>query len=180
MIHKSVDVKSLILAKYEECRMIAIEHGYDLKPIPVYFNKTGCVAGTYQHSMIGGGFFNVNLDIAKANLEEYLRQTVPHEFCHYIVFMEFYKNMYRYNQKPKSHGREWQSMMINVFGLDPHRCHNYDVTEIQKKKFGRLYVYKCKCMEHQVTPIRHRRMLEQPNRYACRKCNATLAYVGNK
>jgi len=107
---------------------------------------------------------------------EYIEGTVVHEFAH-AVQSEFYD----YRTKP--HGNEWKSVMC-FFGKNPKRCHSMNLVEAIKKhssvtgiKAGRKvkrYTYKCNCQTHELTVIRHNRVVRGEQSYFCKKCKQTV------
>ena len=129
----------------------------------IKFNKRGKVAGTANHSK---NELNFNMVLFKENKEHFLISTIPHECCH-LFARTLYGNI-------TPHGRQWKSCMLRL-GYNPSRCHKYDVTNstvFHKRK----YVYKCSCMLHTVSIIRHRRM-NKGDIYRCSKCKGKLEYV---
>ena len=116
-------------------------------------------------------------------MERVVNQTVPHEVAH-IVVAEVYESQNRVYVDPFSfrrqraiqpHGWEWQQVM-RLFGLEPDRCHDMDVSTVKAIRNGGLeYVYKCNCMEHKVTKVKHNRM-QRGLVYTCRRCRGKLAF----
>ena len=166
-----VDVKKAVMEKYDECYKIASAKGYDLPKIDVRFDIRGTVAGQFCVHY-GTMFFRVNMILAKENLEDYINQTVPHEFCHYIVW----KSIDRMYGRPQPHGYEWKQAMIRVFGLEPQRCHSYDTTNARTRKVPRPYVYKCKCRERKETAHIHN--IIKGCKYRCGDCGEWIVFVG--
>lgn len=82
------------------------------------------VTGTYA------GWANYTKNLVKLNSEFLLRQfrdmiddTVPHEIAHLITRQVFGKNV-------KSHGKEWRTVMMAVFGIEAKRCHSYKTRNV--------------------------------------------------
>lgn len=162
------DVTNAILNRFRDCLNIAENKGYGVPEIPVKFDLRGTTAGMFcsrQHGL--NKYFRVNLTIAKDNLDDYLDRTVPHEVAHYIV-NEHYKH-YSY-RRVQPHGYEWQNVMISIFGLEPSRCHSYNVDSINP------FVYKCACKTHNLSKIRHGRVM-RGSTYHCSKCRTKLVFV---
>jgi SprT protein len=155
-----IDVKEAVLKRFLECYVIAKQHGYDLDKIEVRFNLTGTAAGCFVQSIFEK-FFDVNLVLAQQNLVEYLNQTVPHEFAHYIVCSQ------RHLKKPMKHGKEWKSIMILVFGLSPKIFHSYNVSHVKTWRGLKTFKYKCNCQDHYVSAILHKRMMSGQHRRCC-------------
>jgi len=165
-------VKQAVTDRFNECYEMARKRAnLDLPKIPIQFNLKGCTAGMFCWNWTTGRF-RVNLVIAKENLEDYLKDTVPHEFCHYIVHHKYFSSFY----KPKPHGREWKNAMVTIFGLHPSRCHTYNVTNARQRR-RKTYTYKCACRTMEIGEIRHRRALSG-KRYYCGICHTPIQFVG--
>lgn len=77
---------------------------------------------------------NVNNQALKTYTDEYIKQTIGHEFAHIVQYNVFDA----YNIKP--HGQEWAAVMKS-FGLPAKRCHSYKLKSARKE-----YQYSCsKC-----------------------------------
>jgi SprT protein len=94
---------------------------------------------------------------------------VPHETAHLVVFRLFGPGM-------QPHGREWRAIM-GLFGAEPTRCHDYDVDGLQARQLRR-YHYRCACRSHQVTSIRHNRIMRGQT-YLCRRCGGVLQWMAS-
>ena len=75
----------------------------------------------------------------------------------------------------KPHGREWQSVMRNLFGLVPRVTHRFDIQRSQP----RPYRYECGCQIHHFTARRHA-LVVKGRRYRCRHCDQILVYSAFK
>jgi SprT protein len=116
------------------------------------------------------------LDFAEHHKEDFLNRTVPHEVAHWI---DKEVNGYQYKGGRRDiHGKSWQDIMIKVYGLEPSRCHNYDIS-VTKVKGGRNYVYECKCKEHHLSSIRHNR-IRRGTIYSCNLCGGELKFKCRK
>jgi SprT protein len=104
------------------------------------------------------------------NREDFLRQTVPHEVAHLIA-------QALYGRRIRPHGAEWQTIMREVFALQPLRCHSYAV---QRRPVTR-FVYLCACPEQDFAfSAQRHRLVARGTRYFCRRCKATLSYSGEQ
>lgn len=94
-----------------------------LTPIPfkVEFSLRGQSAGW----AMGVDYLNFNLELAKRNLQAFCDDTIPHEIAHLIDTRLHGKS---------SHGSSWKWVM-GVLGVNPSRCHNYDVSETKQRRF---------------------------------------------
>ena len=160
----------LIRDKFDECYEIAKAKGKDLPKIDIRFDLKGTCGGQFC-TKYGHRYFRINVELAHANIDDYLSQTVPHEFAHYIQRMDDMKSFGR----SKPHGYEWKMIMIQYFGLSPDRCHNYDTNEIKKRRRG-SQIYKCGCQTFVFGPVKHQNA-QRGSRYSCRKCRETLVWA---
>jgi SprT protein len=111
---------------------------------------------------------NYNLGLAWENLRDFLDNTIPHEIAH--IFTDKRSN------SRESHGPEWKRVMV-AMGLNPSRCHDYDMTNAQARKVERPYIYKCACKEHRVTKLIHKKFLQHGGRYwICTECKKDMVY----
>ena len=148
----------------------------------IRYNTKGKTAGwaCWNH---GKPYIDINPILLNENVEEVINQTVPHEVAH-IVVSEVYESQQmvrvdiwsmRMVRSVQPHGWEWQSVM-RLFGLDPERCHRMDVSTVRAIRNGGIeYVYKCSCMEHKMSKIKHNRM-QRGRGYTCRRCRAKLVF----
>lgn len=101
------------------------------------------------------------------NVEEFLRQTVPHEVAHLVN-----RELHGWFVRP--HGPEWKSIM-RAFGLQPLRCHNYGVENARVFRQHR-HAYQCECQQHSISQATHNR-IRRGFRYSCRCCGAVIRIV---
>jgi|TARA_B110001454_G_scaffold192238_1_gene192413 SprT protein len=95
------------------------EWGKQLKPLIKYDLKGKCGGQAIWPNII-----RVNLPLLFNNEEDYLEQTIGHEYAHLLN-----DKLWGLGQT-KDHGTEWKSVMVS-FDLEPKRCHNY-VTDLPK------------------------------------------------
>ena len=119
-----------------------------------------------------------NADLLKQNTEQFLHEVVPHECAHVIVYHRFAQKFSLKRHRPKPHGIEWQTVMREVFNLEPRVTHDF---VLQTSK-SRLFHYQCSCEQkiHQVSLIRHNKMLKGSARYLCRACGSPLININNE
>ena len=101
------------------------------------------------------------------NLDDFLRQTVPHEVAHLV-------NRTLNGQFVRPHGQEWKSIM-QAFGLAPLRCHSYRVENSRVVK-QRRHTYRCECREHSISQTTHNR-IQKGWRYSCRFCGIFITIM---
>jgi len=151
--------------------------GRSFPHIPVVIKNIGKSAGQfrYRRNRITREILNpeirINTTLLAENTEDFMIRTIPHEVAHYIDTMLHGES---------NHGYHWAHIMGTVFGMDNSRCHSYDTTN---SKMGarrtRKFEYSCHCQSHQLTSIRHNKILKGAS-YTCRKCRAELTYDGKQ
>ena len=94
--------------------------------------------------------------------EHFLKTVVPHEVAHIVVFQI-------YGADVKPHGKEWQAVMLKVYGIKPDRTHTFETPP------KNVYLYVCDCQEHQLTIRRHNR-IERGCEYICKVCKSGLRF----
>lgn len=107
----------------------------------------------------------INRVLLEQDPRHVIDQTVPHEVAHLVARQV-------YGLGIQSHGEEWSSIMQNVFGLQPDRCHHIDTSTASP----RPYVYACKCIKHyRLSKRMHLAHMRKRKRY-CKLCTATLVF----
>jgi SprT protein len=101
--------------------------------------------------------------------ETFIDQVVPHECAHLIAYAV-------YGMKIKPHGTEWKALMVSLFNQEPSVTHCFEVPQ----KVRRLFNYRCGCIDlkHQLTAIRHNKIIKQKAVYQCKKCRIPLEFHG--
>jgi SprT protein len=164
-----MNIKTAILNKFNECYDILEEmRGIRIPVIPVKFNLKGCTGGQYRYGK--EEYFRINLQLAEQNLDEYLKQVVQHEFSHYAVH-----SIYGHNCKP--HGKEWKTIMLFVFNLEPKTYHDMDTSTVKTRNVTSNYLYNCGCQEFNLTRIRHNK-IQKGKIYYCRRCGKQIKFKG--
>jgi len=87
---------------------------------------------------------------------------VPHEVCHLLV--------YRLFGKVRPHGKEWQSLMLDLFEMEGQTYHQMDVSKVQGKSFN----YHCECGPMALSIRRHNKVVKGKQVYICKKCRSPL------
>jgi SprT protein len=116
---------------------------------------------------------HLNLGLFKKNVEFFERDTIPHEIAH--LFADAINKRRRRNEG--HHGKTWKAVMTNVFGLEPKRCHDLDVTGVAKKT--KKFKYICKCQKHIVSTRTHNKIQSKESTYRCRNCLSSLTFLCN-
>ncbi len=135
--------------------------------IEVKFDLKGRAAGMYRvqryrrviryNPYLFAKYFDHNMDT-----------TIPHEIAHYVTDMLFGLMHIR------PHGKEWQAVMRSLDAKPDVRGH-YDLTGIPVRR-QRRFRYQCACSEHEITTVRHHRMMCGEITYLCRSCQTELSY----
>ena len=142
-------------------------------PLPIVdVNIRGCVAG---RARLTQWRISYNYELFIHNQQEFLDRTVPHEVAHMIVYKAFGVEAAR-----RAHGNYWKMVMSRIGANHIERCHNYDTSKVcqARSKQARKFVYKCNCMEeHILTSICHRRIIQNGQKYFCKRCKQRITFV---
>jgi len=97
--------------------------------------------------------------------EDFIEDTVVHEFAHIIQFTNF--------PSAKPHGKTFKKL-CRLFGGKQDTTHKYDLKALSPNKIKKFkHIYHCNCMEHEISPLIHGRMLKGQVR-SCRNCKSNL------
>jgi len=122
------------------------------------FKQRGRAAGTAH---LQKNEVRFNHFMYQQNEDLFLKTVVPHEVAHIIVFQI-------YGSAVKPHGKEWQAVMLKVYGLYPDRTHTFDTPPPKQ-----VFLYSCDCQLHEFTKRRHTRV-ESGSEYICKRCHSIL------
>ncbi|UJF19055.1 SprT family zinc-dependent metalloprotease [Vibrio sp. SS-MA-C1-2] len=154
------------LQKVEQCLGLVNQKLNLSLPMPnVQFNQRGKIAGTAH---LQKWEIRLNPILLAENSTDFIKQVIPHEIAHLIAF-----HLYG---RVRPHGHQWQSIMREIFQLEPKTTHNFDITSLQ----GKLFDYQCQCQQHQLTVRRHNSIQRQQRQYRCRQCGCELQWLKNK
>ncbi|WP_088329138.1 SprT family zinc-dependent metalloprotease [Lacimicrobium sp. SS2-24] len=146
------------ISQAEQCLGISL-------PIPLLrFNQRGRIAGSAR---LKDYEIRLNPVLLAENTEEFMREVIPHELCHLLVWRLYCRGMRTRSVKP--HGKEWKTLMRDIFGLQGKACHQMDIDSVQ----GRQFDYRCECGPLKLTIRRHNNVLKGV-RYICRACKHPL------
>lgn len=131
----------------------------------VCFDLRGTTAGVAYPTL---NKLNFNIPLAVENESDFLERTCKHEVSHLIAPIYF-------NKPVKAHGYEWKYIMVNVFGLFPHRCHAYSVSNHVCRK-TKLHIYKCSCCHGVKVGAKHHKIIQTDAArvISCRTCRVRL------
>ncbi len=123
------------------------------------YNQRGKAAGTAH---LQRWEIRLNPVLLIENQALFLHEVIAHELAHLLVFAR--------HGRVAPHGRAWQAMMRQVFGLAPRVTHQLDISSLQ----GPLFAYQCACQRHQLSLRRHNKVQRGQSRYLCRHCGQPL------
>ena len=123
------------------------------------FTQRGKAAGTAH---LQRWEIRLNPVLLVENQALFLHEVIAHELAHLLVFAR--------HGRVAPHGRAWQAMMRQVFGLAPRVTHQLDISSLQ----GPLFAYQCACQRHQLSLRRHNKVQRGQSRYLCRHCGQPL------
>lgn len=161
MTDQSIQIKQQIERKVALCIKRANDYfNLELSLPVIKLNQRGRSAGTaylQRHEV------RFNLYMYHQDPDEFLKKVVPHEVAHLVVFC-----LHGLNVRP--HGREWQNVMTDIYGLKPERTHNFT-----PKPPKQVYLYHCDCQQHELSIRRHNR-IKKGGEYICRLCRTHLRF----
>jgi SprT protein len=154
------------------------EHAFKKKYImpAVTYNITGRVAGRARgHEQI-----MINSVLFMENVDDFINNTVRHEFAHCV---DFVNNGYTYRRSKTGnrwdfHGDSWQNVMHVLGDKAPNRCHHYDTNNAVATASKRRFVYVCtSCLTNiPVSKIIHERIQYEGQHRRHRGCTSPIIY----
>ena len=150
-----------IVEKLGELKLLVREkYGYN---VSFHVQMNGRLTSTAGRAHLATGLLEFSKKLYAENQEEFLADTVPHEFAHLAAFVVY---------GDTGHGEGWKRVMQEL-GCVANRCHSYQVT----KKSSKTYKYECSCQVHEFSPQRHAWAVKG-KQYKCVKCGSHLNYKG--
>lgn len=128
--------------------------------IAFHVRMNGRLTSTAGRAYFESGKLEFSPSLYEQNQQDFLENTVPHEFAHLVAFRLYGDN---------GHGQGWKAVMRDM-GLEPTRCHDY---EVPKRTSSVSYKFKCACMTHDFTPQRMA-WVRKGKIYKCRTCGEIL------
>jgi SprT protein len=125
----------------------------------ITFNQRGKIAGCAR---LQKNELRFNPVLLSDNIDAFLEEVVPHEVCHLLAYKLF--------GKVRPHGKEWQNLMLELFGVKGQTYHQMDVTKVK----GKSYSYRCGCGPIELGIRRHNKVLKGQQIYICIKCRGPL------
>lgn len=157
------DLQKAAEVRVEQAWQRCLEVNASLPRPRVWFDLRGASAG---QAHLGRGGLRLNPILMDENRRAFFDEVIPHEMAHWLVF--HLEN----GARLKPHGREWKTVMRDLFGLVPSVTHRFDVQRSQAAP----YRYQCGCQIHRFTTRRHA-LVVNGRRYRCRHCAKTLVYT---
>jgi SprT protein len=159
--------KHVIIATADRISHAGRLFGRDFEQIDVDFDLKGRCAGMYQ---VRGRLRRIRFNpwLFAKYFDESVSDTVTHEVAHYIVDC-----LYGI-RRVKPHGVEWQSVMVRL-GAVPKATGNYDLSGIPVRQYERVR-YSCACRSHELTLLRHNKIIQQGARYRCQYCHHFIVH----
>lgn len=159
-----------VIAEVERYVAWGGEHfGRVFPAVPVLFDLKGTACGMYK-LWRDRRVIRFNPWIFARYYEDSLATTVPHEVAHYLTDMVYGLRHIR------PHGAEWKRLMA-VFGADDSVRSDYSLEGIPRRTMSR-HAYRCNCRVHQLSALRHGRVLRGLSQYRCRACGDMLCPAG--
>ncbi|UTW45670.1 SprT-like domain-containing protein [bacterium SCSIO 12696] len=162
-----VQQKRVIIETHRYVQLANNELDCCIEEIPVLFDLKGQVAGMYRITGRGAKLHRViryNPWLFAKYWDDNFTTTIPHEVAHYVAEQLF--------GKVQPHGVEWKNLM-DLFGADSARTCQFDMSGIPGRTV-KTVTYECGCRQHQLSMIRHNRVLRKGARYFCRYCQGPL------
>jgi len=110
-----------------------------------------------------------NESLYRENRSHFLLQTVAHEVAHLVAYQQFGDNI-------RPHGKQWQSIMREVYGLKPDRCHPYVIAEKPRQGF----IYRCACAEDVIFSAKRHTLVQKGRHYRCLRCASPLIFFAKQ
>lgn len=137
-------------------------YGREFASIAVDFDLKGKCAGMYQ---VKGRNRRIRYNpwLFAKYYKDSLSDTVTHEVAHYLVDCLYGL------RRVKPHGDEWKAIMIDL-GAEPKATGDYDLTGIPVRQYAK-FNYRCACRTHQLTSLRHKKIVQRRAKYRCQYCH---------
>lgn len=160
MTTSTQNIDSLVIQKIEQCYLTATDYfNCSFERPTIRFNQRGKIAGSAR---LQTNELRFNPVLLKDNQDTFINEVIPHEVSHLLTYSLF--------GRVKPHGKEWQSIMIDVFKLQPNTRHQMDVTKVT----GKTFLYHCQCGPVELSIRRHNKVVKGKQNYICRRCKNTL------
>lgn len=165
-------------AVYKALAQAELVYGCKFPIGEILFNLKGRAAGQVRYPV--NGFvrslpeMRFNFELLKENLDDFVREVIPHECSHLVVYRLYTLKKLNTRGRPKPHGLEWKSVMRDVYDLQPRVTHSFNVKKAESQKF--TYLCGCSGKTHHLSVIRHNKVRRQVSNYLCRSCGQVLEH----
>lgn len=179
MSHVAPALKVQVHQKIAEC-ILKIESHYRVRihRPKVLFSRRGTIAAVANSA---NWLVDFNPILLNENTEEFVAKTVPHEVAHLACDILFPHRTCNDSGRRDVHGTHWQEVMT-LLGVQPERCHHYDVTNSKIHRKVTKHRYTCNCCSKpiDVGPRRHATLQADPHAFWHTSCGnqAFLTYSG--
>ena len=155
-----------VIAATQQCiaRASAL-YDREFASVDVDFDLSGKCAGMYQVQRKGRRI-RYNPWLFAKYYQDSMTDTVTHEVAHYIVDCLYGL------RRVKPHGKEWRKVMLDL-GVEPHATGSYSLEGIPVQQYQR-FTYYCACRTHELTIVRHRKIMSGRAKYLCQYCRGPL------
>ncbi|WP_240919989.1 SprT family zinc-dependent metalloprotease [Paraglaciecola sp. 20A4] len=154
------DMQLNIIARVNTCVTHANNRlAINLAQPTISFDQRGKIAGCAR---LQNNTLKFNPVLLVDNYATFMSEVVPHEVCHLLTYTLF--------GRVRPHGKEWRSLMSQLFRLTGHTYHKMDVTKVS----GKTFPYVCECGQIELSIRRHNKVQRQQQRYICRQCSEIL------
>lgn len=153
-----IDLKHKIINRVEECLSIASSKtGQSFAKPTIQMDLKGHQAG---QAIPGRWLLRFNPVMAEQDPERFVHEVSAHEVAHLVTYKIW---------RTLDHGSDFKKVM-SWLNVSAKRCHNF---KSEPSRTIRRFRYSCACTIHNLSSIRHNRVLKGQS-YHCRKCGDVL------
>jgi predicted SprT family Zn-dependent metalloprotease len=150
------ELKAKVEKKTKECFALATKHfKTEFPDLEIRYDIKNWVGG---YAYRNRNLVRYNLILLVENEDHFIENVVPHEVAHIVNFRVNKPAPGKKRLMP--HGKEWKSIMKDVFKVEPAVKHNYDCSSIEKS--AKRKSHKAARVDNALKVIRH--ILERANK----------------
>ncbi|MBZ4672432.1 SprT-like domain-containing protein [Deferribacterales bacterium Es71-Z0220] len=143
--------------------IIKNKFGLSLLNLKISYDLKGLRAGLFIPKT---NEIKLNGKLCKEFPERMVNEVLVHEVAHFVTNKVFK------NSKP--HGKKWKDIAILLGLKNPKTTHDMPVNPARQFQ---KYEYKCSCGTHNISSVRHKRIITKKAKYACKRCGGLLEKV---